>query len=194
MAGDGRGDQGSVARAPRPDAFGLKHSGLQAFLYADVGTDPNGLPFTMLSGLARLGHDPWAQAASWAAMPRAAAIDAVSQIIAEMPLVPGGLTADCDIAARLVQFLPADPRQGSAAAPGRLGVQPVAIVWWGIAAWLGLTLVLGIRPATNGVRPVGQSMAAAAPIAAVAAPSPHHAGGGAPAVAVVPPTGTGQGL
>ena len=40
------------------DAFTLKNSDLNAFLYADVGTEMNGSVLTMLSVLARLGQDP----------------------------------------------------------------------------------------------------------------------------------------
>ena len=54
-----------------PNIFALKNSGLDAFLYADVGTEPNGSTLTILSMIARLGRDPWAEAANWATLPRA---------------------------------------------------------------------------------------------------------------------------
>ena len=41
------------------DVFVFKNSGLNAFLFAEVGTELNGSPLTILSVLARLGQDPW---------------------------------------------------------------------------------------------------------------------------------------
>jgi hypothetical protein len=98
--------------------FALKNSGLHAFLYVDVGTELNGSPLTILSVLARLGNDPWAQAASWAQMPRAAAIDGLSESIAQTSLVPAMLTGSHDIAVRLVQLLPTNSRQVISAEAG----------------------------------------------------------------------------
>ena len=60
------------------DAFALKNSDLNAFLFADVGTEMNGSALTMLSVLARLGQDPWAEAARWTAKQKAAAIDCLA--------------------------------------------------------------------------------------------------------------------
>jgi len=70
------------------DAFALKNSGLNAFLLAEVGTEQNGSSLTVLSGLGRLGKDPWAQATEWAKMPNAAKIDGLTHSIAQMPLSP----------------------------------------------------------------------------------------------------------
>jgi hypothetical protein len=52
-------------QAKAPDAFALKNSGLNGFLYADVGPELNGCALTVLSMIARLGQVPWAQAARW---------------------------------------------------------------------------------------------------------------------------------
>jgi hypothetical protein len=82
------------------DVFALKNAGLDAFLYADVGAEVNGSTLTMLSVLARLGKDPWAEAAKWAALPKAAVIDSLAQSIALMPLAPPALAGARDSAAR----------------------------------------------------------------------------------------------
>ncbi len=37
-----------------PDTFALKNSGLNEFLFAEIGTELNGSPLTILSVLARL--------------------------------------------------------------------------------------------------------------------------------------------
>ena len=91
---------------PQNDAFALKNSGLNTFLFADVGTEQNGSPLTVLSVLGRLGKDPWAQAAEWAKMPSAARIDGLTYSIAQMPLSPGDLADARVTAGRLVLLLP----------------------------------------------------------------------------------------
>lgn len=188
MAGEGRWRQVGTTKAARHQVFALQDSGLQAFLYADVGTEPNGFPLTILSMLARLGHDPWTQAASWAAMPRAAAIDGLSQSIVQMPLVPAALAGSRDIAARLVQLLPLNTRHASpvergGAAPAGLTGRPAMMIWCGIAAGIGLSLMLTLKLATDDLRPQRPPMAFAGSVATVAAPSLDHA---APAASAVP--------
>jgi hypothetical protein len=91
---------------PQTDVFALKNSGLEAFLFAEVGTDLNGSSLTLLSTLARLGKDPWAQAAEWAGMPVADSILCVTRSIVQMPLCPRALAEARDTSARLVKLLP----------------------------------------------------------------------------------------
>ena len=43
------------------DAFTLQRSTLNPFLFAELGTEANGAVLTMLSVLARLDRDPWAE-------------------------------------------------------------------------------------------------------------------------------------
>ncbi|WP_428486300.1 hypothetical protein [Rhodopila sp.] len=174
-----------------PDAFALKNTGLDAFLYADVGTELNGSPLTILSVLARLGNDPWAQAAGWAGLPRAAAIDGLSQSIAQMPLTPTALTGSRDIAARLVQLLPGKARpdiparaEGAkpvAATPNWL---PVTMIWWGVAVWMVLSGLLTPKPSTNVIAPVSQPVAISGPTSSAPVPLPQH-------TAAAPPTAAG---
>ena len=89
-----------------PDAFALKDSGLNTFLFAEVGTELNGSQLTILSILARLGQDPWAEAARWAQLPKAAIIDCLVHSIAQMPLCPQALVEARATASRLVLLLP----------------------------------------------------------------------------------------
>ena len=89
-----------------PDAFALKNSGLNEFLFAEVGTELNGSQLTILSILARLGQDPWAEAARWANLPKAAMIDCLAHSIAQMPLGPQALVEARVTASRLVLLLP----------------------------------------------------------------------------------------
>jgi hypothetical protein len=92
------------------DAFALTNSDLNAFLFADVGTELNGSALTILSVLARLGEDPWAEASRWAKMPKSAAVDCLSQSIGKMPLDPLALADTHATAARLILLLPSKNR------------------------------------------------------------------------------------
>lgn len=116
------------------DVFALKNSGLNLFLFADVGTENNGSMLTVLSVLARLGQDPWAQAAQWMKLPRAEIIDRLANSIAQMPLPPQTLRDAHQTAARLIQLLPtraSEPNQASAA----------PLVSWALPRW---ALVAGV--------------------------------------------------
>jgi hypothetical protein len=91
---------------PSSDAFAIKNSSLNTFLFAEVGQELNGSPLTVLSVLARLGKDPWAEAAKWVGMPKAAIIERLTQSISQMPLSPQALTDARATATRLILLLP----------------------------------------------------------------------------------------
>jgi hypothetical protein len=91
---------------PGRDPFAFKNSAFDAFLYANVGTELNGLELTILSILARLGKDPWAEAAALAYLPRAAAIDCLAGSISVMPLRTQPHPHPKATAARLLTLLP----------------------------------------------------------------------------------------
>src|SRR5271163_535283 len=88
------------------DVFALKNSGLDAFLFAEVGDELNGSGLTVLSVLARLGHDPWTEAARFVGLPKAALIDCLTRSIARMPLCPQALAEARATATRLILLLP----------------------------------------------------------------------------------------
>jgi hypothetical protein len=124
------------------DAFALKNSGLNAFLFAEVGTELNGSPLTILSVLARLGQDPWAEAAKWSKLSKAAMIDRLTQCISQMPLTPQAIQEARATAARLVLLLPS---QSSAPSPSE--AQPaskVVVPKWALAAICCAAIALGI--------------------------------------------------
>ena len=77
------------------------------FLYASVGEDKAGIELTVLSALARLGLDPWNEAARLANLPHAAAVQALAKSIALLPLGNWREADSPEIAARLVGRLPA---------------------------------------------------------------------------------------
>jgi hypothetical protein len=74
-----------------------------AFLYAVVGNEKNGMQLTIASAIARSGADPWKEAARISKMPRDVAIQVLTR------LMPGAdqETADAQITAdRLFSLLP----------------------------------------------------------------------------------------
>lgn len=145
------------------DAFALKNSGLSAFLYADVGREINGSSLTMLSVLARLGQDPWAEAARLTTLSKVAAIDGLAQSIGKMPLDARALAETKATASRLVLLLPMQVQ-----IPGqtlRAAVTTSAWPGWVVIAFLGASLLMGLAFSVTSapVAPAG----AAAPIAPV---------------------------
>jgi len=126
----------------RADVFALKNTGLNLFLFADVGTVNNGSMLTVLSVLARLGQDPWAQAAQWMRLPKAEIIDRLANSIAQMPLPPQALRDAHQTAARLIQLLPtrtSEPNQESAAP-----LVSWAFPRWALAVGVAIMLALAI--------------------------------------------------
>ena len=110
----------------RPDHATLQNLGLDPFLFAEVGIEANGSTLTMLSLLARLGQDPWVEAARWAKLPKSAAIESLIQVISGVPLLGRTLSDTRAVAARLVLLLPTQewlPDTKSVPMPGRTTVQ-----------------------------------------------------------------------
>ncbi|MEA2789773.1 MAG: hypothetical protein QOG73_2179 [Acetobacteraceae bacterium] len=134
------------------DAFAFKNSGLNAFLFAEVGQELNGSPLTILSVLARLGKDPWAEAAKWVAMPKSATIDRLTQSISQMPLCPEALTDARATASRLILLLPSQtsaPRENERpAAAGKASVPRWVLVAICLAA-IGLGFAFTMAPTSS---------------------------------------------
>jgi hypothetical protein len=84
----------------------LPNSDLNTFLHAEFGTEASGMTLSVLSSLARLGIDPWQEAARLARLPPKTAIAALAQMIAGMPASPWPLHDATPIAQRLVALLP----------------------------------------------------------------------------------------
>jgi len=95
-------------------------SEFDAFLFAPVGDDCNGMPLSVLSALARADVDPWQEAASLARLPGAMATERLSLLIAALPDEPSALREPESVAARLITLLPHATAVGSSgdASPG----------------------------------------------------------------------------
>lgn len=92
-----------------PDATALQRSDLNQFLFADIGTEANGMTLSVMSVLARRGADPWTEAGRLAVLPKSDAVDTLAQMIATMPASLWAMPDAAVIAARLIGLLPARP-------------------------------------------------------------------------------------
>lgn len=112
--------------------FAMRTSAFNDFLYAPVGEEENGMVLTALSALARLGVDPWAEAARLSALPRDAATKRLSAIISGSSHGQWAASAVNDIAARLAALLPpsqAHDAQSTAIMPAKSRPSAMAIVF-----------------------------------------------------------------
>ena len=100
------------------DVTALQRSDLNQFLFADIGTEANGMTLSVMSVFARQGSDPWTEAGRLAALPKADATDSLAHMIAGMPRSLWALPDAIVIAARLIGLLPARPTAGIRQAAG----------------------------------------------------------------------------
>ena len=91
---------------PHPPEF-------ERFLYASVGEDRNGYVVTVLSTLARLGLDPWKEAAELVALGRDAAQARLGTRLARIRDVPALASDHGRVARDLNQLLPESPMPGA---------------------------------------------------------------------------------
>jgi len=116
-----------------PTRFSLLHSDLNDFLFAAVGEEQNGMPLNVVSGLTRLGLDPWEEAARLAALPRALAAEKLAPIIARLPVDRQQPSDNLAISRQLVELLPehqraASPSRQQADAKGKKYIQAVVVI------------------------------------------------------------------
>lgn len=126
----------------RPE-YSLGHSQFNEFLFAYVGEERSGLSLTVLSALARLGLDPWAEAARLSEMPEETATSALAATIADLPEGNWKASDARSIAARLISSLPRrrsssdhSPRNETA---GKWPLKPGALNW---LVWIALAATL----------------------------------------------------
>lgn len=84
----------------------LRQSDLNEFLFAQVGTEANGMTLTLLSLFARGGNDAWVEARRLAGLPKPEARLRLAQTIAAVARSPWQLPEATTIAERLVDLLP----------------------------------------------------------------------------------------
>lgn len=126
----------------RPE-YSLGHSRFNEFLFAIVGKERSGLPLTVLSALARLGLDPWEEAARLSEMPEETATSALTATIEGLPEGNWNASDARSIAVRLINSLPrrrssSDQSQRNETA-GKWPSKPVALNW---LVWIALAATL----------------------------------------------------
>ncbi|MGO9543564.1 MAG: hypothetical protein ACLPPF_02040 [Rhodomicrobium sp.] len=94
------------------------------FLFARINKNSEETPLSVLSVLARLGVDPWEEAAGLAQLPRLAAAKRLVSLIAAIPGAPPAYLDAGTVSDRLISLLPSPP---AAAILPRLesGVRPL---------------------------------------------------------------------
>jgi hypothetical protein len=95
-----------------PDVTTLPRSDLNQFLFADIGTEANGMTLSVMSVFARRGADPWTEAGRLAGLSKADAAESLASMIAGMPKSLWALPEAIVIAVRLIGLLPARPSAG----------------------------------------------------------------------------------
>jgi len=145
------------------DVFALKNSGLNEFLLAEVGREINGSQLTVLSVLARLGKDPWTEAARLARLPKSAIINDLANSISQMPLCPQALIDARTTAARLILLLPSQVQSLSeriARPPGNRVTPPwvpLAVFFAALAFGIAFEMIPTATP-TAPSAPAGQTI------------------------------------
>jgi hypothetical protein len=162
-------EAGSIQMAEHA-AFALGHSNLNGFLFADIGVERSGMNLSVMSALARVGLDPWQEAARLAGLPRAAATEVLARLIAAMPSGLWPMPVATPIAARLVTLLPGQNDGSPAPEALQLGVN---WRWLLIAA---LTVVMALALLAQSIpTPAAPSGTAALPAATPAGAVPAGA-------------------
>jgi hypothetical protein len=127
--------------------YTLHQSDLGEFLSAPLWEEKNGTSLSVLSALARLDIDPWAEAARLAALPREAAVSAFAIILRRLPVQDTGALDPQTVANRVVTLLPAG---GSTAPVGGNTKRPLrgegsSLVRWIVLALAALAFVLVLK-------------------------------------------------
>jgi hypothetical protein len=142
--------------------FDFKKSGLEPFLFAEVGTEPSGLGLTVLSVLARLDFDPWAEAARLVELPRKTSIERLARYIARMPVDQKSLVEAPATAERLTALLPVQTDAAESNDVPSLDMEgfpkwlPMVLLYCALVLGMGANAVMTPRPATTASAHVAQ--------------------------------------
>jgi hypothetical protein len=90
--------------------FSTEHPEFNDFLFTSIGKERAGIRLTVLSALARLGFDPWQEAARLSGLTRDAAAGTLASAFRALPKREWQALDLASVAAGLVKLLPAAPR------------------------------------------------------------------------------------
>jgi hypothetical protein len=117
---------------------------LNGFLFAQVGTEIDGMPLSVISALTRLGLDPWEEAGRLSTFSVGEAAEQLARLIADLPSHPIHLHDARGIATGLVALLPRGP--SPAWAPQiriRRGFWPTSIPMPPRQFWIACAVIAG---------------------------------------------------
>lgn len=122
--------------------FALHHSGFEAFLFAPLWQEASGSPLSVLSALARLGLDPWKEAAALAQQPRKDAAASLAAILARLPRTSPATPSCSQVAELAVELLPSAVADRPADANEKQGLGLLATHANLLIALLGIAVIL----------------------------------------------------
>jgi hypothetical protein len=135
----------------------LLNSEFNDFLFAPIGEERNEMLLSVISALARLGIDPWQEAARLTQLPKELATQSLASMVEGLP---SGRWAPSDsraIAARLVQLLPPRSKSKTPSIAANNGVhqmiRSLAVMWLIYAVVSGAALLMaGNREQPSGMK------------------------------------------
>ena len=113
------------------------------FLFARIDEDRDATPLSVLSILARLGVDPWAEAAKLAQLPRVSAAERLAAYIAATPGAPSVYLNDKKVCDRLIDLLPSPADVTSPPRPQQGG--RVLIKSWSVIGPVIIAVLIAIQ-------------------------------------------------
>lgn len=140
---------------------------LNDFLFAPIGEERNEMVLSVLSALARLGIDPWQEAAQLALQPKELAAQRLASIIGNLPVGRWAPSDSRIIADRLVQLLPsrndlkAVPVAANAGVPQIICCLAMMLLIYAIM-WGALSMSENLRQRSE-ITPTGMAHTSAGP-------------------------------
>jgi hypothetical protein len=189
-----------VSKAATP---AVSNADLERFMYAEIATEANGMPLSVLSALSREGVDPWQEAQQLAQLPRPAAADRLAGLLNRLPLFRSSRIDAGQVASRLVALLPsmsfAEARIVKAAADAKVIAAPRWMFLGMVAAVVAGLLMPAMAPKnTDTVAPASwfntpaQQTSPAAAAHPGDAPVAAHEGQAAPTTPTPPAVSTAK--
>jgi hypothetical protein len=132
----------------------LSHkSEFDAFLFAHIGEEKNGMLLSVLSAFARLDLDPWREAAELARMPQRSARQRLTSLLEALPNQPSTRPEPETVSTRLIALLPraASPSVASSdQLPGAIATpNSRALIYVMLANLLIMTCMIGAQWAAS---------------------------------------------
>jgi hypothetical protein len=133
-----------MRQSAQPGATRFLGEEFNPFLFAFIGTDRHGGQLSVVSALARLDLDAWAEAAMLARLPRDVAATKLSVSLRKFTEIPQIVQDSGAIAIRLIALLPqhGPPLNMMAAKSGRIAANSGTV---GLAILFTLSLLLGLQ-------------------------------------------------